>query len=279
MIRFDCAYVSPQTFALDIVLHRVVYIYLDMRFRIFKLLGRIALGIKNYLSDRAGGYLQNVFRNCAGLGPREYPTWRGREQFARADDAAIDVDLLSMAYDVSMGHNILSAAAICLTEMPSPYVIQGFRMLEEVHLSHYSFRWPNGMVSRARGPQDATLWIDALLSMAHVGSRRAGQHWERTLREIDHYLPWNLTGAQDGDLIFDLRYAEWMVSAVASLTYHAPNVHIRRDPQMIVMGRLLGHIASLSGAVVDGKTICSGELAFSVFQTLLFSRLWLGWEP
>lgn len=171
LVRFGCAYLSPQTYALDIVRHRVVYFVNDVRFRFFGALGQLIRRTCRDFSGRAQDWSQTVNRmagKCAGRGPESFRTWRGRERDL-ADvgwKGTLDADLLTMAYDTSMDHGTLSTVAKCLTDLQPQDVIQCFRMLDKVHNSHYSLRRP--YFSSKTVYTEITLWINTLICLADV---------------------------------------------------------------------------------------------------------------
>ncbi len=75
LARFGCAFLSPQTYALDIVRHRVMYFLNDVRFRLFTTLGQLIRRTSNCLSGRAQHWSQTVSRTmgkCASVGPESF---------------------------------------------------------------------------------------------------------------------------------------------------------------------------------------------------------------
>lgn len=264
LARFGCAYLSPQTYALDIVRHRVVYFVNDVRFRLFGALGQLIRRVCRASSGRAQHWSQAVkamVGRCAGEGPESFRTWRGRERDVAGvgKESPLDADLLTMAYDTSMDYDTLSTVAKCLTDLQPQDVIKSFRMLDQVHLSHYSQRRPY-FSSQIVYPE-ITLWTNTVLCLADVKTELRDAHWYDTLDAIYSYLPFCLKfyrpDVTTEELDLDVRRTEWILSAISSLAFNEHDMFpssSRPSTVLLAIRGLLPHVKPPA----DGTVIRSG---------------------
>lgn len=233
LASFGCAYLTPQTFVLNILRHRLAYTFNHARFRVFGALANRALRRNRYLSGRTRHWMQafqNMLRKCAGRGPRESRTWRGRERYKTRChlEGHLDVSMLVMAYDVNMDHRTLSTVATCLAGMSPRHVIECFRTLDKVHHSHYRGSRSPYTTSSLVHPE-ATLWINTLISLANVEVGMRDTRWDDVRNAVAWYLPFNLikttseipsiSPAQAQEEV-SARGAEWIVTAISSLAWN-----------------------------------------------------------
>ncbi|TBU21972.1 hypothetical protein BD311DRAFT_811851, partial [Dichomitus squalens] len=239
VIWSDCCYLSPPTYAIFRVVHRIHYLVTSLR-KVVEALHNLS----RYLSglDCLPVFVRwwcRCLRDWAELhpwGPVTVPTWRGREQtVVQQSSSKLDVDMIIEAYSTTMDVNYLSeTAARILADKDDAAVVQCFGKIADINGRHFGDR-----LVPMRSPD---FWAGALIHASR----------EQTLEGLPEHIymmrVWYRDNMKSGHL------ERLLLALAATLANPHSGSHARRGSQW-----LLDAISTFKSAALElmpWKAVC-----------------------
>lgn len=187
LIRPGCTYLSPQTLALYSFWQRLVHGARRLRYVSLRAFATAADSLYRCTQMTRLRVVSRILRIHAGLGHIDIVPWRGRERaVVIAQTEHLKIDLIVMAYDVTLSPEALSAAAVCMMTSPSAHVTDGFRRLQMIDMAHRgAVRLPSEYFIGVSDATQLVLWSNLLLC-AYVQAKPDSSNYRSWWKAAEH---------------------------------------------------------------------------------------------
>ncbi|KAI0628442.1 hypothetical protein C8Q77DRAFT_1162188 [Trametes polyzona] len=234
----SCAYLSPQTLALDRVIQRFLYCLSIVRYGICKTIllfpgpRELADQQPADVARRRMGFGAPLLRLLSTYGGRERP-WISRSRLwherhspsSMTNYERVRVDTLTMAYDITGDPALVSGVTICFNEVSIPEAFKGFKELCATHLRTYNAGAPDRVskelpwVGRLASLDLSMHSLLCLLSSDAGLSRDDGES-RRVITDniVSLYSLWTVSDAASPGDLGSLR-GRWFLSLISCLVW------------------------------------------------------------